>query len=389
MIKEISISILEDSDVQKQINNKKLKTINEYITSLNKDFKYYKSHEKLEIMNYSYVYDMYNQALTNPINFSAYPNNTSLIDSNIIIKSNNNLYGMFPTNLYELYLMNKLNDNKDNNLYQTKNKMNIDDLKNIISYTWSFFFGIFSKYLSYYNSLDYIKSAIEKLLVLVKICEILKLNIITDAFYNSIINMTGINDFSNEKINEKNALVIKILINYVENNAQYIYSCWYIILHILSHINIYKKCKGHVIKSLNKNKNYEQNEFVENYVNNANQIGSIYVEKIYEKTKDFNLDVLKQFITELIKVAEEEIKFFDVENNKKNKERFFSFNKLIYVIDINKDKLKNETGSEIYKIINDFFVKLISNYPLDDVLLNKIKESFKIVDKDIVNDIDK
>ena len=383
MIKEISISILEDNDVQKQINNKKLKTINEYITSLNKDFKYYKSHEKLEIMNYSYVYDMYNQALTNPINFYAYPNKTSLIDSDIIIKSNNNLYGIFPTNLYELYLMNKLNDESK---YLTKDDMNIDDLKNIISCSWSFFFGIFSKFVSYYSSVDYISPGIEKILIIGRICETLNMYIISDAFFNSIINLTGLNDFSNEKINAKNIVVLKMLINYIENNGQYIYSCWYPILNILSHINIYKRCTGHLVIGLNKNRNLNLSGFLQNFVNNTNQLSAITIDsidKIYLKTKEFNFEVLKRFIAELIKVSEEEIQLFNTEKNKKNKERFFSFDKLVCVIDINKERLKKEERTEIYTLVNDFFVKLISNNPLDDILLNKVKENFKIIDKDI------
>lgn len=380
MIKEISISLLEDNDIQKQINKKKLKTINEYITSFNKDFKYYKENEMIEIMNYSYVYDIYNQALTNPINFYSYPNKSSLIDSNIVIKSNNNFYGIFPANLYELYLMNKLNDVS---LYQTNNNMNIEELKNIINYSWSYFLGIFSKHISFYNSLEYIMPGIENILIFGRICERLKMSTISDAFFNCLINLTGLNDFSNKRINFKNILILKILIDYIEKNGQYIFSSWYAILNIISRINIYKNCKGHQIFNLNKNKNLDENSFVENFVYNANQVETINTDKIYLITKGFNFDVLKKFLTDLVKVAEEEIQLFNIEKNKKNKERFFSFNKLVYVININKEKLTKEKGTEIYKIINDFYVKLISENPLDDILLNKIKECFKVIDKDI------
>ena len=212
------------------------------------------------------------------------------------------------------------------------------------------------------------------------------MSIISDAFFNSILNLTGLNDFSNEKLNAKNIVVLKMLINYIENNGQYIYSSWYPILNILSHINIYKRCTGHLVVGLNKNRNLDLSGFVQNFVNNTNQLSAITIDsidKIYLKTKEFNFDVLKRFIIELIKISEEEIQLFNTEKNKKNKERFFSFDKLVCVIDINKERLKNEEGSEIYTLVNDFFVKLISNNPLDDILLNKVKENVKIIDKDI------
>jgi len=65
---------------------------------------------------------------------------------------------------------------------------------------------------------------------------------------------------------------------------------------------------------------------------------------------------------------------------KKNKERFFSYNKLVYVIDVNRER-KNDESTEIEEDVKKFFVKLITENPLDDVLLNKVKESFKMIEK--------
>ena len=128
-------------------------------------------------------------------------------------------------------------------------------------------------------------------------------------------------------------------------------------------------------------KNIELKKFVEIYNNNAKQIEPINVEQIYTITKDFEDEILKKFVEDLIKISHEEIILFKSGNSKKNKERFFSFNKLVYVIDINRERCKNKESKDIYEIVKKFFVKLISENPLEDILLNKIKDSFKIIDE--------
>ena len=141
MIVDISYCILDETDIQNQIN-KKLKPINIYLANFKKDFEYNKNIKKLEIINYSYIFEIYNLTLSNPLNFYSYPNKNSLIDSNGIIKSNYDLYGIFPSELFIIQILNNIYDNNDN-LYILKKDMNIENLKNIINSSWEFFLSFF------------------------------------------------------------------------------------------------------------------------------------------------------------------------------------------------------------------------------------------------------
>ena len=381
MIVEISFSIKEENNIQMQINNKKLKTINEYINSFKKDFEYYKDIKKIEIMNFSFIYDIYNLTLTNPLDFYSYPNPNSLIDSNGIIKSDNDLFGIFPTKLIKMEIMNNISND---NLYILKNNMNKDNIINIINRSWEYFLGIFSKHIAYHNNEKHINKGIENILKIGKVSGMLKLYSISDIFLNSIINMTGLSESLYKQLDAKNILTLKALIQFIQNNGKYIYSSWYSILSILSRINQLKKCNAEIMYSLLKIKKFDVDKFTNIYVDNANMAELIYIEPIFNITKEFSSEILKQFILDLIKVVEDELELFNNADSKKNKERFFSFNKLIYVIDDNIHRWKNKENKEdieIYEIVKKFFVKLITDNPLEDILLNKVKDSFKKFDE--------
>ena len=377
MIVDISYCILDETDIQNQIN-KKLKPINIYLANFKKDFEYNKNIKKLEIINYSYIFEIYNLTLSNPLNFYSYPNKNSLIDSNGIIKSNYDLYGIFPSELLIIQILNNIYDNNDN-LYILKKKMNIENLKNIINSSWEFFLSFFSKHIIYYNDMEKIVNGINNILKMGKICGMIELYTISDAFINSIINITGLNESLYKKLNNKNILALKSLISFILENGKYIYSSWYPILCILSPINQLKNVNSEIIYDLLKLTKFNKDAFIEIFVENEDHVELINNIKIDSITKDFNSKILKQIILDLIKVIEDEINLF--EENKKNKERLFSFNILASIIKINKEKWKNNENKEICQIIKDFYIKLISENPLDDILLNKIKDSFKLIDE--------
>ena len=381
MIIEISFSIIKDKDknIQKQIINKKLKTIGEYISKFKKDFEYIKDIEKYNIMNYSFIYYIYNLTLTNPINFYEFPNNDSLVDSNGLIKSNTYLYGRFPSELFKIEIIQQMNAD-DNDIYIIKRNMNKENLKNIINSSWGFLLSVFSKYIAYYNDTEHLLKGIENILIMGKACGMMKLYTISDVFLNCIINMTGLYETLYQKLYYKNILSLKTLLSFTQEYGRYICTSWHSILVILSRMNQLKKCQPELIYNLLNNKNLNKKKFIELYTYNMKQIELIDIETIYTITKDFTIETLKQFITDLIKVTEDEINFFKNGENRKNKERFFSFNKLVYIIDINQEKLKKKENLETYEKVKEFFVKLISENPLDDILLNKIKDSFKIID---------
>ena len=382
MILDISFFVIEPKpvkekkDKKKKINKKSLKTVNEYLSILKKDFDIYKDEEKLQIMDNSYIYEIYNLSLANPINFFKYPNSNSLVDSNGNIKSSNDLYGKFPSSLFTKDIINSINKN---NTYIIEKNMNKESLKNIINCSWGFFIGIFSKQISYYNDEDHVKKGLENLLNVAKVCGMMKNYTISDAYLKSVLNLTGLCDSAYNKLNFKNILAIKTLVEFVHNNGKYIYSSWNSIFSALSRLNQIQKCSSDVIYNIIKTKGLNKKHFIEHYTYNKTQVELIDPEPIYTITKELNVEILKQFVLDLIKVSEEEIDFFKNGPNKKNKERFFSYNKLVYVIDVNRER-KNDESAEIQEDVKKFFVKLITENPLDDVLLNKVKESFKMIE---------
>ena len=277
-----------------------------------------------------------------------------------------------------------MNNISNDNLYILKNNMNKDNIINIINRSWEYFLGIFSKHIAYHNNEKHINKGIENILKIGKVSGMLKLYSISDIFLNSIINMTGLSESLYKQLDAKNILTLKALIQFIQNNGKYIYSSWYSILSILSRINQLKKCNAEIMYSLLKIKKFDVDKFTNIYVDNANMAELIYIEPIFNITKEFNSEILKQFILDLIKVVEDELELFNNADSKKNKERFFSFNKLIYVIDDNIHRWKNKENKEdieIYEIVKKFFVKLITDNPLEDILLNKVKDSFKKFDE--------
>jgi hypothetical protein len=277
-----------------------------------------------------------------------------------------------------------MNNISNDNLYILKNNMNKDNIINIINRSWEYFLGIFSKHIAYHNNEKHINKGIENILKIGKVSGMLKLYSISDIFLNSIINMTGLSESLYKQLDAKNILTLKALIQFIQNNGKYIYSSWYSIFSILSRINQLKKCNAEIMYSLLKIKKFDVDKFTNIYVDNANLAELIYIEPIFNITKEFSSEILKQFILDLIKVVEDELELFNNADSKKNKERFFSFNKLIYVIDDNIHRWKNKENKEdieIYEIVKKFFVKLITDNPLEDILLNKVKDSFKKFDE--------
>jgi hypothetical protein len=258
--------------------------------------------------------------------------------------------------------------------------MKKQNLNNIINSSWGYILGIFSKYIAYYNDTKHIVQGIENILIMGKACGMMKLYTISDAFLNSVLKMTTLCDTSYQKILFKNLLALKTIMSFIQENGDYIYTSWHSIFYILSRINQLKKCSPNLIYNICPHKKIDKKKFNENFAYNLKQVEIIDYEKIYTLTSKYRIETLKQLVKDLSKVAEEEIALFKDGENRKNKERFFSFNKLVYIIDVNRERWKNKDNLETYEIAQAFFVKLISENPLDDILLNKIKDSFKMID---------
>ena len=69
-----------------------------------------------------------------------------------------------------------------------------DDIKRLMESTWSNFLSIFSQLISFETDLDVKLECVRQLLLIAKICGMLHLDTITEAFINTVVNITNIID---------------------------------------------------------------------------------------------------------------------------------------------------------------------------------------------------
>ena len=255
--------------------------------------------------------------------------------------------------------------------------------------SWGYFLGIFSKQISNFSQNETCVKAIDNILLLSKITGMLESYTISDAFLNSIINNAGINDSIFNEINSKNLLAINFLFTYVKNWGKYIFSSWFPILHLASQIFLLKKGNCELIyKYYCKKKNFRK---IKNYKKifgeNSGHVEIVDIEIIFKSVRDFGFEIYKELIINLMKVIEEEIPIYNVVFGEKDY-NLFSFDKLIFVIETNYKIRTEEENEIIYKILNEFFIKIIREHPLNDLLLNKVNKGIKIIDNLHV-DVDK
>ena len=377
MIMELSSNILNKNIAAN-------KSVNEYISNLNKDLDFYKESERIDILNYSYIYDIYNETLNNPIDLNqTYTPQISVIENKFKKGSVDNI--AISKTLFNLEISNKLTNNK----YRTKNIITTQEIRDMLECSWGYFLGIFSKQISNFSQNETCVKAIDNILLLSKITGMLESYTISDAFLNSIINNAGINDSIFNEINSKNLLAINFLFTYVKNWGKYIFSSWFPILHLASQIFLLKKGNCELIyKYYCKKKNFRK---IKNYKKifgeNSGHVEIVDIEIIFKSVRDFGFEIYKELIINLMKVIEEEIPIYNVVFGEKDY-NLFSFDKLIFVIETNYKIRTEEENEAIYKILNEFFIKIIREHPLNDLLLNKVNKGIKIIDNLHV-DVDK
>ena len=69
-----------------------------------------------------------------------------------------------------------------------------DNIRNLLEFSWSNFFSIYSQLLAEGNDERNIQIYIENILLMARTSGILKLNTAGEAYINAIINMTNINE---------------------------------------------------------------------------------------------------------------------------------------------------------------------------------------------------
>ena len=252
-----------------------------------------------------------------------------------------------------------------------------DNIKNLLESFWSNFFSIYSQLLAEGNDERNIQIYLENILLMARICGILRLNTASEAYINAIINMTNIND--NREIGIKNLLAIQSLVNFIINSGQYIRTGWLIILQIISKIEYYLNTdKEYIRDDLRKKptmKNIEK-EISINFQKKdiiSKNISDAICDNIFSKTPVFDEESIIDFVTSLCTVSKTELTEY-------YHRRVFSLIKLSEVADFNISRIQVQ-WVKIWKLIGDHFVYVISQLKDQNIWQNALDNLKQIIGK--------
>ena len=353
----ITFMILEISnDLINKKNN--IKTIGEYINKINEFFPIFMNEKKEYFISINYICDIYNKVLENPIDF-----NKNLNDINDKKIDKNNL-------LYN-YNIDYLNLNKSEifcglNYKNYKNEITLDDIKNLLEKSWSNFLGIFSKMLQIYTDGFLIKQSIENILLIGKICNFFKLYVISDAFFNTIINQSSLlNENKNIILNDKNILCLKIFFNFIEKNGNFIYSSWTNIINLIIKIE-----------------DIQNNIEIYNFPKKINDDLNLFnFENIFDLTQKYDIEILNEFFKSLCIISKNcLLKDINVNSNNEkdfiSKNKFYTLHKIAQILECNINRPQNEIEI-IYKTISDFYFDIIlssKNDLINNIILDNLRQ---------------
>jgi hypothetical protein len=258
-----------------------------------------------------------------------------------------------------------------------------DHIRNLIEASWSNFLGIFSQLLADFDETTIVTTCTDNILLIARMCGILRLDTISEAFINTIINMSSI--MEGREIKQKNFDCAKALIEFSIQSGNYIRSCWYHILNIISKIEYYHTIGGQYKneaelfekeirrRSRTKNPDREIELELRNTEFICKNFSPIICDNIYSKTTTFDEEGIVEFICAMCKVSQNELdNFFNPRN--------YSLHKLVEVADFNMFRIQIE-WAKIWKLISDHLVYVATNFNHDNICIDAIDTLRQIVIK--------
>lgn len=325
-------SAIELSEEISTSNNGINKTMSDYIEKV-------KSMNKNKIINLTYLCDVYNKIIANPILISYFDTKQNILIQKIDDEKDANMPKQC---LIEVITKLQYNPNENNRLYYYID-IRTEDIANLIQCSWSNYLGIFSQMITEFSNEQIIQKCINNILTVARISGILHLFTISETFINTIINYTSLNEMKDLQL--KNIQSLRSLLSFVLANGRYI-SSWYLILSLLSKIDYYNS------ESLS--------QLVEKRIEEtlSKHIPYQLIESIYSCTILFPSKQLNNFMLALCDVVKNEI---STQSN-----RTFSLHKIIEVANFNLFRQQNELEN-IWKIIYESFISLVIEYKNDQL----------------------
>ena len=359
----LAFSILQlNTDLHRdEVENKM--TLKQFINALNLST----GNEKIDP---KYLENLYNKILTDPLVIPGQKLSGSSKNKNeLLLEEKKNI---MKSTFYQLS-----NITSQNNNYIYVTGVDNDNIRNLLEFSWSNFFSIYSQLLTEGTDEKNISIYIDNILKMARTCGILKLNTAEEAYINAVINITNIND--NREIGIKNLIAIQSLVNFIINSGQYIRTGWLIILHIISKIEYYFNTDKELIKDDLKKKANLKNVEREIFINLqkkdiiSKNINDAICDGIFSKTDKFDEDAIIDFVSSLCAVSKFELTEY-------SHKRVFSLIKLSEVADFNMKRIQVQ-WVKIWKLIGDHFVYVITNTKEQNIWQNALDNLKQIIGK--------
>ena len=341
----LAFSLLQlNTDLHRdEVENKM--TLKQFINALNLST----GNEKIDP---KYLENLYNKVLTDPLVIPGQKlSGATKNKKELFQEEKKNFMNIMESTIHKLSTITNTNIN-----YSYLTGVDNDNIRNLLEFSWSNFFSIYSQLLAEGNDDKNTQIYIENILLMARISGILRLNTAAEAYLNAIINMTNIND--NREIGIKNLLAIQSLVNFIINSGQYIRTGWLIILQIISKIEYYFNTDKEYIKDDLKSRPSMKNIEKEISINLqkkdiiSKNISDVICDGIFSKTEKFDEESIIDFVTSLCIVSKSELTEY-------YHKRVFSLIKLSEVADFNIYRIQVQ-WVKIWKLIGEHFVYVIT-----------------------------
>ena len=310
---------------------------------------------------------------------------------NSIISENHNINIKYLENIYNQILKepltffndeNKLKSKLDKNHYVT----NIENssIKKLVNFSCNNLSSIYFQLLNesiIKNKKDLFLICIEKILNISKICGMLKIDSAQEAYTNMILSLINLNE--RDELSDIMIELILKLMTYINDNCQYIRKSWMQILLLISKLEYYLlEPEETIINNMRSNKATKFSEkdiklFLKKRSTLSINISDAVCEAIFSKTELLDNTSIVNFISDLCEVSKQELNSFLTP-------RFFSLNKLIAITEFNIQRIQFH-WNKIWKIISEYLIELICNYPKENLWKFTLDSLKLIVGKIISN----
>lgn len=315
-----------------------------------------------------YLADLYKKVLTNPLVMPGQKLSTNKTKKELIKQEKDSILRSTFAKLQNVSIT-------ANSYVCEVNNYNI---RHLMECSWSNFLSIFSQLLNdEENSEQTTIECVKQILLLARICGMLHLDTITEAFINTIINTTNLVD--GKEISYKNVNCIRELMHFLVNNGQYIRRCWFSLLSSISKIDYYQTTPLDEfivqIKQRSKNKNIEKECEIElkNRDIISKTVNDTFCVNIFCKTANFDEEAIVNFVDSLCKVSIDELTLYYYP-------RVFSLHKLGEVAEFNIFRIQVE-WVKIWNLISSHLVYVILNSKQENIWSEALESLRQIVCK--------